>query len=205
MPGRWTFEAIYAAGIASTMWDRDAPDAALVRWAGEATRAVDLGCGTGTHALWLAHRGVRVDAVDFSSRAVSALRRRARDARLDLGVEQADVLRWRPSAPYDLVVDYGCFHSLPIEARARYAEVVAEAAAPGATFVLMAMSPRWPIDWRLLGPHHVRRRDVRAVFAGGFTLEEVDEAPTYWTDAPWIYRPLSGPYRPLVYRFSRRR
>lgn len=205
MPGRWTFEAIYAAGIASTMWDRDAPDPALVRWAGTPARAVDLGCGTGTHALWLARRGVAVDAVDFSSRAVAALRRRAAEAGVALAAHEADVLRWTPPHAYDLVVDYGCFHSLPVEGRARYAEVVAEAAAPGGIFVLMAMSPRWPVDWRVLGPHHVRRRDVVTTFGRFFVLEEVAEAPTYWADAPLIYRPLSGPYRPLVYRFARLR
>ncbi len=205
MPGRWTFEGIYAAGIATTMWDRDEPDPVLVRWAEAPRRAADLGCGTGTHAVWLAERGAQVDAVDFSARAVKAARERAARAGVRVQVIEADVLRWAPERPYDLLVDYGCFHSLPIGSRTRYAEVVAAALEPEASFVLMAMSPRWLVDWRLMGPHHIRRREVEAIFEGRFTLEEVAETPTYWADAPWIYRPLSGPYRPMVYRFSRRR
>ena len=58
-------------------------------------------------------------------------------------VLEADVLASEPEGTYELVVDYGCFHSLPAHARARYAELVARAAAPGATYVLMALSPRW--------------------------------------------------------------
>jgi len=61
------------------------------------------------------------------------------------------------------------------------------------------------VDWRVMGPHHIPQDEIEALFRPTFSLEDVAEAATYWNDAPWIYRPLSGPYRPMVYRFSRRR
>ncbi len=201
MPGRLLFDAIYRAGLAGTMWDRSDPDAVLVSWARHAPgRAVDLGCGTGVHAAWLAGRGWAVDAVDFSAPAVA--RARARCAGLSVTVHHADVLEFT-GAPYDLVVDYGCFHSLPKESRRSYAARVASLAAPGASLVLMAMAPRWRVDWRVTGPAHVPPAEVARVFAPSFRVEAMAEAPHYWTNAPRIYRPLSGPYRPTVYRMVR--
>ena len=37
--------------------------------------ALDLGCGTGRHALWLAAHGATVTAVDFSEGMLAAARR----------------------------------------------------------------------------------------------------------------------------------
>ena len=65
-------------------------------------RAVDLGGGTGRHALWLAGHGWEVTSVDFS--AVGSAQGRATDpaGRVDWVV--ADVAAWQPSGPVDLVL-----------------------------------------------------------------------------------------------------
>ena len=70
-------------------------------------RAVDLAAGAGRHALWLAARGWRVTAVDFS--AVGVERGRDAAARLGLAVDWvvADVRVWAPppgALPVDLVL-----------------------------------------------------------------------------------------------------
>jgi SAM-dependent methyltransferase len=70
-------------------------------------RAVDLAAGAGRHALWLAARGWRVTAVDFS--AVGVERGRAAAAAAGLAVDWvvADLRDWAPPAdapPLDLVL-----------------------------------------------------------------------------------------------------
>jgi SAM-dependent methyltransferase len=69
-------------------------------------RALDLGAGEGRHALWLASRGWRVTAVDFS--AVGLAKGEAEAARQGLAVDWtvADVRSWHPAtrAAYDLVL-----------------------------------------------------------------------------------------------------
>ncbi len=76
-------------------------------------RALDLGCGTGTNAVELARRGWEVTAIDFSSRATTAARRRAAAARLPVVVLTGDVSDLRGvHGPFDLVLDIGCFHAL---------------------------------------------------------------------------------------------
>jgi SAM-dependent methyltransferase len=68
-------------------------------------RALDLACGEGRNAVWLAARGWSVTAVDFSSVALGRARRLA--ARRGVGVDwvRADVMRFQPApAAYRLVV-----------------------------------------------------------------------------------------------------
>jgi tellurite methyltransferase len=72
-------------------------------------RALDLACGAGRHALFLAARGFRVTAVDASRVGVELTRERARERGLAVDARVADIERGEfeiePSA-YDLVCDF---------------------------------------------------------------------------------------------------
>jgi cyclopropane fatty-acyl-phospholipid synthase-like methyltransferase len=104
-------------------------------------RALDLGCGTGTNAVEMARRGWEVTAIDFSTRAVQAARRRAASARVPVTVVQGDVSDLRGlHGPFDFVLDIGCFHALTRDGQARYAQHVIRRTAPGATFLLYAFT-----------------------------------------------------------------
>lgn len=67
-------------------------------------RAVDLACGDGRHAAWLAGRGWRVQAVDFSATAIEQARGRPETDHDRIEWVVGDALGWSPSAPVDLVV-----------------------------------------------------------------------------------------------------
>lgn len=87
------------------MWGRG-PNRFLVREveALEPGRALDLACGPGRNAVWLAERGWRVTAVDFSEVALSAARRLARARGVQVEWLRADVLDFQPEVEaYDLV------------------------------------------------------------------------------------------------------
>ena len=94
------------------------PNAALVATVSELTpgRALDLGCGEGGDAVWLAAHGWRVAAVDASATAIE----RARAAAAANGVGNgeiewvvADLATWRPAGGFDLVS--ACFLHSPLE------------------------------------------------------------------------------------------
>lgn len=71
----------------------------------EPGRALDLACGAGRHARWLAERGWQVTAVDFSAVALAEARRLAAAQGLDVEWIEADVLAWEPPAQaFDLVL-----------------------------------------------------------------------------------------------------
>ena len=89
-------------------------------WIEPGASVVDLGCGMGNTAAWLAEQGHRVWAVDF---AWSAIRRgRARYGTVPgLRLDRVDVTRpMRVDQPFDVVLDLGCVHQL---ARRRAARV----------------------------------------------------------------------------------
>jgi tellurite methyltransferase len=82
---------------------RDVPLAASPQ---AARRALDLACGAGRNALWLAEQGWRVTAVDGSAAALAILRERAAERGLDVDVRVADLKRGEfpiERAAWDLV------------------------------------------------------------------------------------------------------
>ena len=73
--------------------------------AGVGRRALDVACGFGGSALYLASRGYRVDAVDISGVALSQAQAEAQRRGLQLGLVQADLGRWWvPPGHYDLII-----------------------------------------------------------------------------------------------------
>lgn len=68
-------------------------------------RALDVACGEGRNAIWLASQGWRVTGVDFSSVALDKARQLAEGRGLEVDWIEADITEWRPEpAAYDLVL-----------------------------------------------------------------------------------------------------
>ena len=104
-----------------------------------AGRALDLGCGTGTDAIYLATHGWDVTGVDAVPKALATARRDASAAGVAPRLVQGDVTRLHDLGVgdgYALMLDFGCFHTLPEDRRPAYVAGVSEAAAPGATLLL---------------------------------------------------------------------
>lgn len=102
-------------------------------------RALDLGCGSGTNLIRLAQAGWQVTGVDFAWRAVRLARKRLGQAGLRAEVLLGDVtdLR-RVRGSFDLILDIGCYHSLPREKRSLYRQNVQRLLADGGTLLLYA-------------------------------------------------------------------
>jgi SAM-dependent methyltransferase len=106
-------------------------------------RALDLACGEGRNAIWLAERGWRVTAVDFSEVGVD--KGRQRNADVDFRV--ADVLEFDAGEEqYDLVVVF--YLQLPADELERVLRKAARAVAPGGTFLLVGHDLRNLTDGR---------------------------------------------------------
>ncbi|WP_042428274.1 class I SAM-dependent methyltransferase [Streptacidiphilus anmyonensis] len=106
-------------------------------------RALDLGCGAGRNALYLAARGFEVDAVDLSPVAVAWAEDRAREAGVGIRFRWGDAFAL-PAAeltgPYDLVVDSGCFHHLPPHRRVSYLALLDRVLARGGHLALTSFA-----------------------------------------------------------------
>ncbi|WP_460460335.1 SAM-dependent methyltransferase [Angustibacter peucedani] len=105
-------------------------------------RALDVGCGEGGDALWLAEHGWQVLGVDVSQVAVG--RAVARAAEVGLAdrttFEVRDLMAWAPEpGSFDLVT--AAFIHLPSDDRRPVYAALAAAVAPGGSFVVAAHHP----------------------------------------------------------------
>lgn len=100
-------------------------------------RALDLGCGTGTNAIYLAQHNWQVSGVDFVGKAIRQAQRKAQRAGVSVDFHQGDVTRLEGTdGPFDLVLDIGCFHSLAAPGREAYRHNLERLLKPGGTFLL---------------------------------------------------------------------
>jgi SAM-dependent methyltransferase len=156
-------------------------------------QALDLGCGTGTNCIYLAHHGWDAVGVDFSTVAIRRARRKARRARVNCRFYQGDATDLSfLTTPFDFVLDIGCLHSIPMESRERYAAEVARLVRPGGLYMLYAFVSRSHRP----GPHGLTRQEIRHLFAPAFTIErqEGGEDPTGPASAwYWFQRRSSTP------------
>ena len=131
--------------------------------------ALDLGCGTGTNAIYLAQHGFQVVGVDFALQAIEAAREKAQRANVSVDFHLGDVTRLEYlHQPFDLILDIGCFHGLDQAGRKRYVENITRLTQPGSVFMM------WGFDrLKFLGQYGVTTTDVWTQFAPQFTVERV--------------------------------
>jgi tellurite methyltransferase len=71
---------------------------------------LDLGCGEGRNALFLAGRGFEVTAVDISEQGISKLCSLACQRGLTVRAEVADMRSYQLDREFDLIISHGCLH-----------------------------------------------------------------------------------------------
>lgn len=99
-------------------------------------RALDLACGEGRNALWLAERGWEVVGVDFSAVGLDKARSLAASRGLRVELVEADLREWDPpEASFDLVVLM--YLHLPVADRRQVLAAASRALAPGGTLLVV--------------------------------------------------------------------
>jgi len=167
---------------AAALWSGH-PNAQLVSEAAGlvAGEALDVGCGEGADAIWLAEHGWRVTAVDISTVALQRGAARALEVGDDVAGRitwlQADITDWVPApSTYDLVSAQ--FMHLPGEQRDVLHRRLAESVAPGGILLVVGhdLSDRQTSVPRLGDPgRYFRGSDVVASLAAGEWVTLVDE------------------------------
>ena len=138
--------------------------------------ALDIGCGTGDNAIYLAKHGWKVTGVDYVEKPVNKARAKAAAGNLDIRFEQADVTRLCEESigsNFALIVDNGCLHGMNDEDRYDYVREVTAAAAPGARLLLVEFIPGASFGVPGIDPAEVERR-----FADGWTLLSSGSEPS---------------------------
>lgn len=175
----------YAVG--DVPWDAPLPPPEVQETAAQLTpgRALDLGCGYGRTAIYLAARGWQVDGVDFVARALAEAERRAAAAGVSAAFHHSSVTEISYlTPPYDLAIDVGCGHNLDAAGWRAYHARLHRLLRPGALFMLYSRvegEDAAADD----GPAALDEPAVLALFANGFQLERRDYGQTEMPGARW--------------------
>lgn len=137
-------------------------------------RALDLGCGTGTNALYLARLGWEVVGIDFSELAIGAARTKLAESSLPgVTLLRGDVTQLAAEGItgfFDFVLDIGCFHGVPTRKRAHYVREVAAHTRAGSTLMMFAFGS----SIRAPGRHPTRESEIRRRFGASFEVTRIE-------------------------------
>ncbi len=104
---------------------------------GRSARVLDLGCGTGADAIFLAGQNYDVHGLDFSAEALRLAKQRAGEHSVVLAWHESSALKTPfDNGYFDLITDRGCCHYMAGSIRRQYAEEVARILRPGGTLFL---------------------------------------------------------------------
>jgi SAM-dependent methyltransferase len=123
----------------------DSPDENLVEYFNDRCltlgRVLELGCGGGRNAVYLAQQGCSVDAVDISQAAVDWGMERARGHQVEVNFARSNIfdMSLEPES-FDLIYDSGCFHHIHPHRRASFLELVNRTLKPGGHFGLVCFA-----------------------------------------------------------------
>jgi len=152
--------------------------------AGEITGSVlDVGCGTGENALYLAERGIQVVGVDAAPVAIERAEAKARDRGIGVEFLVWDALRLAElGRTFDTAIDVGLFHSFQDEERPVYAKNLHAVLEPGGRYVMLCWSER--NEWGY-GPRRVTKEEIRETFADAWTVDSIEDAAFETNEPGW--------------------
>jgi SAM-dependent methyltransferase len=166
------FEWAYRDG--SAPWDIGRPQPVFVRLAEEGAisgSVLDVGCGTGENALFLASRGAEVLGVDAAPTAIARASRKASQRGLDADFVVADALDLAAlDRTFDVAIDCGLFHVFSDEDRHRYERSLHAVLRAGGRYLVLCFSDEQP---GVAGPRRVSQAEIRATFAAGWRVESI--------------------------------
>lgn len=164
-------------------WDTGEPAPELVEYFGTReklpARALEIGCGTGTNAIWMAQKGVKVVATDVAPKAIAMATEKATKAGVaDVQFVVEDILQKNavPPESVDFAFDRGVFHVMEPDSRRVFAQRVAEALADDGYWLCLAGCADEVRENMNEGPPQLKAQEVIDVVEKYFELHKLERS-----------------------------
>ena len=168
-------------------WDVGGPQPVVkeLEKRGEITgRVLDVGCGTGDTAIFLAQKGYAVMGIDFIPKAIDLALARAKRAGMRIPFRVFDAMNLdQLHERFDTIIDLGLFHNLSDKDRISYTYSLESAMEPGGMFHMLCFSDLQP---GFLGPRRISREEIYQTFSQGWRIDSIRETKYK------VYYPIGG-------------
>ena len=158
-------------------WDIGRAQKEFIRLAqaGEIQGSVlDVGCGTGENALYLASLGHEAWGIDSSPKAIQKAQAKAQQRGLKVNFLVSDALLLQSlGRTFGTVIDSGLFHTFSDEEREKFAKSLDAVLRPSGTYYMLCFSEHEPGEF---GPRRVTQAEIRATFSAGWRINYIREA-----------------------------
>ena len=136
---------------------------------------IDVGCGTGEHAMLFASSGYNVLGVDSAPVAIEKARTKASERGLKVEFMVADALHLAElHRQFDVAIDSGLFHVFSDRERLAYVESLRAVLRPRGRYYMLCFSDKEPAGWG--GPRRVLKREILTSFSDGWHVDYVRPA-----------------------------
>ncbi|MBI2583059.1 MAG: class I SAM-dependent methyltransferase [Candidatus Aenigmarchaeota archaeon] len=170
-----SFERFQSAYEARPPWDIGRPQPEFVAIAGEIKgKVLDVGCGTGENALFLAQRGHEVWGIDAVPKAIQAAKKKAAGQKLNVKFLVHDALSLQKLGKiFDSIIDSGLFHVFSDSERSVFVKSLYSAMRKGGTYFMLCFSEHEPGEQ---GPRRIRKDEIKSAFAKGWKINYIRDA-----------------------------
>ena len=141
-------------------------------------KALEFGCGAAATSIYLASQGWECTGVDFVSKAIRMAESERIRAKVELRLFESDILEIELSETFDMILDFGCLHSISGPDLFRYRKKLHGWLKPSGNYFLIHFGKRHLFDYSPFGPIRRSKHSVLEIIGQEFELVEFHEERT---------------------------